>query len=68
VMVAVVVGLVLVGGAIAASHGRTSATPDRQGMMPVVTVTAEMPRLVMPTVEVVAVRTLAMNGTAYNVY
>jgi hypothetical protein len=32
--------------------------------MPEVTVTAEMPRLVMPTVEVQAVRTIAMSGSS----
>lgn len=67
VVAAVVVGVVLVGGALAGSHGRASATTNRYGMMPVVTVTAEMPRLVMPTVEVRAFRTLAMSGSGFNV-
>jgi hypothetical protein len=39
-----------------------------QGMMPLVTVTAEMPRLVMPTVEVVAVRTVAMGPSDLRAY
>jgi hypothetical protein len=39
-----------------------------QGMMPVVTVTAEMPRLVMPTVEVHAVRMVAMSGSDLRVF
>jgi hypothetical protein len=60
---AVVVGVVLVGGTLAGSHSGMTATADGQGMMPVVTVTGEMPRLVMPTVEVVAVRTVAMSGS-----
>jgi hypothetical protein len=34
-----------------------------QGMMPEVVVTADMPRLVMPTVEVQAVRAVAMSGS-----
>ena len=38
------------------------------GMMPEVVVTAEMPRLVMPTVEVSAFRTMAVSGTVSNVY
>jgi len=39
-----------------------------QGMMPEVTVTAEMPRLVMPTVEVHALRMVAMSGSDLRVY
>ncbi len=65
VMATVVAGVVLVGGALAGSQGR--ATADWQGMMPEVTVTAEMPRLVMPTVEVVAVRAVAMTGSDLHV-
>jgi hypothetical protein len=66
VIATVVAGVVLVGGALAGSHSR--ATADRQGMMPEVTVTAEMPRLVMPTVEVMAVRTVAMSPSDLRVY
>ena len=39
-----------------------------QGMMPEVVVTAEMPRLVMPTVEVHAVRMVAMSGSDLRVF
>jgi len=75
VIVAVVVGVVLVGGATAFGGrlGTRSELSDNsvmsraQGMMPLVTVTAEKPRLVMPTVEVVAVRTVAMSGSGLNV-
>jgi hypothetical protein len=62
VIAAVVVGVVLVGGALAGANSRVSSA-DRQGMMPLVTVTADMPRLVMPTVEVQAVRAVAMSGS-----
>jgi hypothetical protein len=62
VIAVAVVGVVLVGGALAGANSRVSSA-DRQGMMPEVTVTAEMPRLVMPTVEVYAVRTMAMSGS-----
>jgi hypothetical protein len=72
VMTAVVtvamLAVVLVGGAIAGANGRERATADRYGMMPVVTVTAEMPRLVMPTVEVHAVRTVAMSESDLRVF
>jgi hypothetical protein len=72
VMAAVVavalVMVVLVGGAIAGASGRDNAAADRHGMMPVVTVTAEMPRLVMPTVEVHAVRMVAMSGSDLRVF
>ena len=62
-MAVVLVMAVLVGvAALAGASGRGSATADRQGMMPEVVVTAEMPRLVMPTVVVRAVRTVAMSG------
>ena len=40
---------------------------NRQGLMPEVVVTAEMPRLVMPTVEVHAFRTVAMSTSANSV-
>ena len=62
-MAAVLVVGLLVGAAIAVANGRANPIGDRQGMMPEVTVTAEMPRLVMPAVEVHAVRTVAMSGS-----
>ena len=48
--------------------GGLSPVFARAGMMPEVVATAEMPRLVMPTVEVHALRTMAMSCTARNVY
>lgn len=66
-MAAAVVALLFAGSVLTASlHGRRQATT--QGLMPEVAVTAEMPRLVMPTVEVHAFRTVAASGTAGNVY
>jgi hypothetical protein len=44
-------------------HVPRPTTADRQGLMPEVVVTAEMPRLVMATVEVRAVRTVALSGS-----
>ena len=58
-----IVAAVVVGGAMA---GTKALAPS--GMMPEVTVTAEMPRLVMPTIEVHAVRTVAMSGSDLSVY
>jgi len=58
-----IVAAVVVGGAMA---GTKAFAP--LGMMPEVTVTAEMPRLVMPTIEVHAVRTVAMSGSDLSVY
>jgi hypothetical protein len=68
VVTAAMLAVVLVGGAIAGANGRGRATADRYGMMPVVAVTAEMPRLVMPTVEVHAIRTVAMSESDLRVY
>lgn len=39
-----------------------------QGLMPEVVVTADMPRLVMPTVEVRPGRTVAMSGSDLHVF
>ena len=47
-------------------QGRHGA--NRQGLMPEVTVTAEMPRLVMPTVDVHAVRMVAVSRSDLRVY
>ena len=58
---AVLVMGLLVGAAFAVANGRANSTASQQGMMPEVSVTAEMPRLVMPTVEVRGFRTVAMN-------
>ena len=57
-----IVAAVMVGGALAGTKTFASS-----GMMPEVVVTAEMPRLVMPTVEVHAFRTVAMSTSVYNV-
>ena|GEM_PF-1206570 len=64
---AVLVMGLLVGAAFAVANGRANSTASRQGMMPEVTVTAEMPRLVMPTVEVRGFRTVAMSGSDLHV-
>jgi len=63
-----VVAAVVVGGAFAAEgrlgtrsvQGQVPSSPA-QGLMPEVVSTAEMPRLVMPTVEVRAFQTVAMS-------
>lgn len=70
--VAAVLAAVLVVGAALAVGGQlgtrselagNSVMSRAQGMMPEVAVTAEMPRLVMPTVEVRGFRTVAMSGS-----
>jgi len=67
-MVVALVAVTLVGfAALVGVNGRGTGTADRQGTMPEVVVTAEMPRLVMPTVEVHAFRTVAMSPSVYNV-
>jgi hypothetical protein len=55
-------------GGEATRSGGLSAVSARAGLMPEVVVRAEMPRLVMPTVEVRAYRTLAMSASGSNVY
>ena len=67
VVAAALVTVPLAGAALVRANVRGNATANRQGMMPEVVVTAEMPRIVMPTVEVRAFRTLAMNGASPNV-
>ena len=67
VVAAALVTVLLAGVALVRADVRGNATANRQGMMPEVVVTAEMPRIVMPTVEVRAFRTLAMNGASLNV-
>jgi hypothetical protein len=64
-----------VGGAMTAARTGSrhslmvdSAVSNDAGMMPEVVVSAAMPRLVMPTVEVNAFRTVAVSGTVRNVY
>ena len=59
----VLVTVVLVGAALAGVNSRSRVAANGQGMMPEVVVTAEMPRLLMPVVEVVAFRTVAMTGS-----
>jgi hypothetical protein len=57
-----IVAAVVVGGSMTGAK-----TFAHSGMMPEVVSTAEMPRLVMPTVEVHAFRTVAMSTSVYNV-
>ena len=67
VAAAALVTVPLAGAALVRANVRGNATANRQGMMSEVVVRAEAPRLVMPTVEVRAFRTLAMNGSSLNV-
>jgi hypothetical protein len=60
-MAVAIVAAVVAGGALASA--RTSAD---MGMMPEVVSTAEMPRLVMATVEVHAYQAVAMSVSDYN--
>jgi redox-regulated HSP33 family molecular chaperone len=68
VVAAAVAVALFVGAALSVTtnvQGRRDVS--RQGLMPEIVVTAEKPRLVMPTVEVHAFRTLATNGSGLNV-
>jgi len=56
ILAAAIVVVLFVGSALTAANLQGRREASRQGLMPEVTVTAEMPRLVMPTVEVHAVR------------
>ena len=67
VVAAALVTVLLAGVALVRANVRGNATASRQGMMPEVVVRAEAPRIVMPTVDVRAFRTLAMNGASLNV-
>jgi len=73
IVAGVVVGVAMVGVKMGDSPSerlrqtRRGTVPIFSGMMPEVVVTTEMPRLVMPTVEVRAFRTLAMSASGYNV-
>ncbi len=62
ILAAAMVVVLFVGSALTAANLQGRREAGRQGLMPEVTVTAEMPRLVMPTIEVHAVRTVAMSG------
>ena len=68
-MAAALVAALFVGATVAASDRARNGRNDYQkGILPEVVVRAEMPRLVMPTVEVQqALRTLAMSGSVLNV-
>jgi hypothetical protein len=68
ILTAAMVVVLLVGTALTATNLQGRHEANRQGLMPEVTVTAEMPRLVMPTVEVHAVRMVAMSGSDLHVY
>ena len=68
VMAAAVVVALFVGAALTAASAQGRPGANRQGLMPEVVSTAEMPRLVMPTVEVHAVRMVAMSGSNLHVY
>ena len=63
VAAAALVTVLLAGVALAGANSRSRVAADGQGMMPEVVVKAEMPRLPMPVVEVVAFRTVAMTGS-----
>jgi hypothetical protein len=76
VVVAAAVAVAMLVGAALAVEGRLGTRSELAGnsvmsrareLMPEVVVNAEMPRLVMPTVEVRAFRTLAMSGSGFNV-
>jgi hypothetical protein len=60
--------VLLVGTALTAANLQGRQGANRQGLMPEVRVTAEIPRLVMPTVEVHAVRMVAMSGSDLHIY
>ena len=74
-MAVVLVTVLVVGAALAlggglgtrSELGSNSVMSRAQGVMPEVVGTAEMPRLLMPVVEVVAFRTVAMTGSGLNV-
>jgi cytochrome c556 len=68
ILAAAIVVVLFVGSALTAANLQGRREASRQGLMPEVTVTAEMPRLVMPTVEVHAVRMVAMSGSDLNIY
>lgn len=68
VMAVALVAALFVDAGLAAANGRDNTGADRQGLMPEVAVTAEMPRLVMPTVEARASRTVAMSGSDLHVF
>ena len=68
ILTVAMVAVVFVGTALTAANVQGRHEASRQGLMPEVTVTAEMPRLVMPTVEVHAVRMVAMSGSDLHVY
>ncbi len=69
VMAAALVAALFVGTtATAGKRAQGDRDANRQGVMPEVVIRAEMPRLVMPAVEVHAFRTVALSGTAGNVY
>ena len=67
VVAAALVTVLLAGAALVRANARVAAT--EQGMMPEVVVRAEMPGLVMPTVEVRAYRSrsVAMNDSGANI-
>jgi hypothetical protein len=68
VMAAALVAALFVGATVTAKDGVQVGRSDyQQGIMPEVVVKAEMPRLVMPTVQARAFRTLAMTGSGFNV-
>lgn len=68
ILAAAIVVVLFVGSALTAANLQGRREASRQGLMPEVTVTAEMPRLVMPTVEVHAVRMVAMSGSDLHIY
>jgi hypothetical protein len=68
VVAAALVAALFVGAVVTAKYRMQDGRGKyQQGMMPEVVVEAEMPRLVMPTVQVRAFRALAMTGSILNV-
>ncbi len=69
VMAGVLVAVLFVGAILSAAAGATRSKGglNRQGLMPEVVVRAEKPRLVMPCVEVQALRAMAMTSSSFNV-
>jgi hypothetical protein len=68
ILTAAMIVVLLVGTVLAAANLQGRQEVSRQGVMPEVVVSAEMPRLVMPTVEVHAVRMVAMSGSDLRVF
>ncbi len=64
-LLAVAIVAAVLAGAMAVTKRSAPSVFARPGMMPEVVSAAEMPRLLMPTVEVHAFCTVAMNASVY---